>query len=352
MKLVEGQGEFIADKRNWKLYEFAHDFSWIHPKAFAGLEDLADIMQQNRGKWLVFVDSIAMGNELKNLLGEGVLLTAESKNPADPTYPVFTQIVQRERCDERVVIATSVLENGINVKDPELKNVVIFSNEKTQFMQMLGRVRRMAGGLTLYIPDISYEQILKRLQRTYAIDRAVHALKNDDTRFYQEYILAENPPVKMKNSITFLKSGMVHLNPFLELKTLVYDYPFWEDMYERSKNGEEFVMLKEKFSWIEKEFQVEDFVSRKEFENAYKNLISFLEQKAGKLIASKEKEEFASEFSMLFKKIYGTRSEDKSQDQVYGLNIIKKLLNERNLPFTVKNDKNGWTVERSENEVK
>lgn len=112
IKLVKEQNEFIARKRNWMFYEFAHDFSWIQPKAFADLRDLADIIRQNQGKWLIFVDSIAMGNELKDLLGEGVLLTAESKNPEDPTYPVFSQIVKRERCNERVIIATSVLENA------------------------------------------------------------------------------------------------------------------------------------------------------------------------------------------------------------------------------------------------
>lgn len=348
IKLVKEQNEFIARKRNWMFYEFVHDFSWIQPKAFADLNDLADIIRQNQGKWLIFVDSIAMGNELKDLLGEGVLLTAESKNPEAPTYPVFSQIVKRERCNERVIIATSVLENGINLKDSELKNVVIFSNEKMQFMQMLGRVRRMAGCLTLYIPDVSHEQILKRLQRINAIDRAIQVLKNDATKFYQEYLLPENPPVKIKNSVTLLKNHQMHSNSLFKLKTLVYDYPFWNDMYERSKNGEEFVMLKEKFSWIEKEFQAEDFVSRKEYEKSHKNLISFLEQKVGTPIMPEKKEMFAAEFSKLFKAVYGARNVDKSQDQVYGLNIIKKCLNEQNLPFTVINNKNQWTVEKIE----
>lgn len=134
----------------------------------------------------------------------------------------------------------------------------------------------------------------------------------------------------------------------LSWKTLVYDYPFWNDMYEQSKNGEEFVMLKEKFFWIEKEFQAEDFVSRKEYEKSHKNLISFLEQKVGTSMMPEEKVMFAVEFSQLFKAVYGARNVDKSQDQVYGLNIIKKCLDEQNLPFTVKNNKNQWTVEKIE----
>ncbi len=348
-KIVYKQDGILVYRRNWILYEFSHDFSWIQPKAFAGLVDLADIVQQNQEKWLIFINSISEGNELKSLIGEGVLLTAESKNPEDPTYPIFSQIVKQEKYDERVVIATSVLENGINIKDSALKNIAIFSNEKTQFMQMLGRIRRMAGWVTLYIPDMSSEQLLKHLQRVYAIAQAVEVLEKDATKFYQEYLLPENPPVKIKNSVTLLKGGMVHINSLLELKTLVFDYPFWNEMYEQSKKGEEFIMLKEKFSWIEKTFQVEDFVSRKEFDEGYKKLISFLEQRVGILIPPEEKDNFSSEFSLLFKKIYGTRSEDKNQDQIYGLNVMKKLINERNLPFTVKNNKNGWTVERSEN---
>ena len=56
-------------------------------------------------------------------------------------FKTLENIIKKEQFEQRVVIATKVLDNGVNIKDPQLKHIVIDAYEKTEFLQMLGRKR-------------------------------------------------------------------------------------------------------------------------------------------------------------------------------------------------------------------
>lgn len=58
---------------------------------------------------------------------------------------------------QKVVVATSVMDNGISIHDIEMRNMVIIADTKEEFIQMLGRKRRSKleapGKLKLYITE-------------------------------------------------------------------------------------------------------------------------------------------------------------------------------------------------------
>ena len=54
-------------------------------------------------------------------------------------------IIKNERFDAKVLIATSALDSGINIADGEVKNLIIFYTDRTQFIQALGRKRLKSG---------------------------------------------------------------------------------------------------------------------------------------------------------------------------------------------------------------
>ena len=57
-----------------------------------------------------------------------------------------------QKFDCQVLIATSVLDCGVNIADSDVKNIVIGHSEKTTFLQMLGRKRIQSNeAVTLYI---------------------------------------------------------------------------------------------------------------------------------------------------------------------------------------------------------
>ena len=54
----------------------------------------------------------------------------------------FDSIVKDEEFTQEVLICTSVLDNGINIKDENIHNIALFNvYERTEFIQMIGRLR-------------------------------------------------------------------------------------------------------------------------------------------------------------------------------------------------------------------
>ena len=47
--------------------------------------------------------------------------------------------------EPKVLITTSVLDNGISLEDSSLRNIAIISNSRLSFIQMLGRIRECDG---------------------------------------------------------------------------------------------------------------------------------------------------------------------------------------------------------------
>ena len=79
-------------------------------------------------------------------------LTSKSKYENRET---FDYIINNEKFNFKVLITTSVLDNGINLKDSLIKHIVIETCNKTSFIQMLGRIRRenITDKLNLYIKN-------------------------------------------------------------------------------------------------------------------------------------------------------------------------------------------------------
>ena len=61
-----------------------------------------------------------------------------------------------------------------------------------------------------------------------------------------------------------------------------------------------------------------------------------------------KKDEFSHEFSRLSVHAYGLRKEDKVRNPEYGLNIMKKVLKEHHLPYSIINKRDGWYIERTD----
>lgn len=123
------------------------------PKSFAEkatrkqyLLSLVNLIQQSHvstnNKWLIFVDKKSSGIVLKKILKHYHIKTAyidaQSKRS---TTTAWETLLATNAFEESVLIATSVIECGVNIKDPAVKNIAIFNTDHTSFIQMLGRRR-------------------------------------------------------------------------------------------------------------------------------------------------------------------------------------------------------------------
>lgn len=113
-------------------------------------------------KWLIFVESKALARKLADGIDKDTsIVTAADKNSQE-----FTLITRQEKFDSEVMIATAVIDNGVNIKDLELRNLVLMTSEKTEFLQMLGRKRRVSGETVIvYIQALGKELLQKRISR-------------------------------------------------------------------------------------------------------------------------------------------------------------------------------------------
>lgn len=89
-------------------------------------------------KWLIFVDDKQKGVALKKRLGSNIcsFIYSDKKHLEERD-----NIAINRRFDKMVLIATSVLDNGVSIKDRALKNIVIDTTDRVELLQMLGRKR-------------------------------------------------------------------------------------------------------------------------------------------------------------------------------------------------------------------
>lgn len=116
-------------------------------------EELAENINKRIEKdTAIFLDSKLVHSKDKNVLKNDKLL--KRKN-------IYNEIRDNNKFSCRVLISTTVLDNGVSIHDYDLKHIVLPSHNKTEFLQMIGR-KRLADNETvkLYIKNHTYKEII------------------------------------------------------------------------------------------------------------------------------------------------------------------------------------------------
>ncbi|MDE5855401.1 MAG: hypothetical protein K2H19_10140, partial [Ruminococcus sp.] len=159
----------------WKLENFNSvlslptDYSYIKPYKYKEMKDICYQVSQTSAneKWLVFVKSIRDGEELKarleSICNDSVyFLSADNKND-DENAEIYDQLIRECRFDCHVLIATTVIYNGINVKDSAVKHIVVPFSSMSVVKQLMGRKRIAENEIVnVYFPDVTYGKVKRR----------------------------------------------------------------------------------------------------------------------------------------------------------------------------------------------
>jgi superfamily II DNA or RNA helicase len=96
-------------------YTIPADYSRFRLRWFSELDDLKNpIMEQPEERWLIFADNKERGRHFAQDLGScAAYLDADHKGS-----DLWNRIVREERFDRQVLVATPVLDAGINIVDP------------------------------------------------------------------------------------------------------------------------------------------------------------------------------------------------------------------------------------------
>ena len=190
--------EFYYFKRNYDYLNFVGTYSKN--------DELISQIKKSDSKWIVFVQSNSEGKEFKEkLFAEGISacfisrdeIEASKKNPntlsddasvndLKKSTPVeeYNYLIENETFRPKVLISTSIIDNGINIKNDGKKlsdkvlNMAINSLDRTSFLQMLGRIRVSDNTqVNLYIKKHSVGELKQAVSRN--VDTLLTVLNND-----------------------------------------------------------------------------------------------------------------------------------------------------------------------------
>ena len=253
--------------------------------------ELIDCIKASNEKWLIFVHSQNEGYVLRNLLTEqgieSVFISRQTVETDPNAQTEYNFIIENEALSQRVVIATSILDNGINIKNDTITelqdktlNVVINSFNRTQFIQMLGRIRVNPGDrISFFIRKYSLNDLKSMLLKN--VDSLLSRLANDfysvpikkQTFDKQIFRFTESPEIfseynpcaiyqLIDNIILLLKTIRLQEPAFCiefandekqALKTKIYHYYRWKEGASQPWSKHVFDILETPSGWIKRE---------------------------------------------------------------------------------------------------
>ncbi len=217
------------------------DYSYININLLQDKNDLLkrilDNLENENEKWLIFVDSISYGNKLyeeiknydkntnnKNEDKEVLFIDARFKNNSENKEEVNT--IVKEKRSKKILITTSVMDNGISLEDEYLRNIVIMADTKETFIQMLGRKRIKNNNekLNLYILKREIAYFDKRIDNIKDILKFYNKNKYDYEKIIKNniYNLILKFPDKNKSNILSL-NNVNETNAYRTLITLLQE---------------------------------------------------------------------------------------------------------------------------------
>ncbi|MBP1889787.1 superfamily II DNA/RNA helicase [Clostridium moniliforme] len=276
-------------------YDTNRDYSYLNVKYFKNLED--DIFKlikndNSNYKWLIFVTSKKKGENLKNKLNNSNISTEfiySNKKSKEKE-----NILSTNSFISKVLITTKCLDNGVNIKDKKVKNLVVIAYDKVTFIQEIGRKRlniEDAEEINLYIPCLDLRvcnTILKKYRE-----------KNEQLKLFDENI---NEFKRKYNHNPSYSKDLFYLTSNNEYKVNLSGYArFLTDNYfiktlKKDLSEDKFAYIKRQLEWLGLE---DTFDERNLIENVVDNkekntLDDYLKNILGKKLFEQEQQELSN----------------------------------------------------------
>lgn len=370
--IQESESNFSTQSRQLVFYHFKRDYSYLDVRYYSSHNELKDkIINNGDERWLIFIDNKDECERFKGILeageersaeegqtsssclqGKVFIVKAESKNNTK-----FQKMILNERFDSetKVLIATSVIDNGINFRG--INNIVISDDSKVKCLQMVGRGRvdNRNDKITLYI---------KRFNEKHMESRLSYLMKQQDA--YYKYDLAYDRPWENReynyeaeflnkfynNKLDDWKNAKrlfardrerpTRMSPNLIARSLVEKFVFrYEAILEEMKRTNEGLKvsgqkyLEYQLSWFSKKYDVENDITLPGKSKEEKKLIEFLES----YVINEEKlfedvqDGFSKEFTALHDKAFSRQERNKKRE--YKICKINTILKEHKMNYEV-----------------
>jgi hypothetical protein len=299
---------------------------------------------------------------LTEIVGSKLICSEGSKDKDKMDYAEKDNILLNNQFDCKCLIATKALDNGINIDDVLLRNIVIITLDEIDFIQMLGRKRvniEDAQRINVYIKQRSKKTFYTLLEKqcNYGL-KLVNMFTNDNVAFCRKYDIDYNKLGKHSN--LFYKDSQYNnwvLNfPAYEIlrrqklfcQTVLDSYELFGDM----------AFIHTQLNWLGLEYNDKNWIKEvvdnmevsvlgKYLENLYVNKTKLFEKEQDEL-----KLFISNDFEQMILKLQG-----RHKDREAGIKILNKLFVVCDIDYVItskeeRSNKDGnqgkryWTIEK------
>lgn len=318
---------------------------------FRGIDDLMPVINRTVGeKWLIFVSSIQRGKALQQRIKKetgrkAVFLSSENK--AGKRWEMLSA---EERYDEDVLIATKVLDNGVNIRDEDVRHIVIPFCDQTEFMQMLGRRRTHEGERVCLYVEVPTIQKINTLRHGVETKRkAINGVKRCAPN-RRNALLAKMWETGRKdiNSLFYINEAGNLTPNFLAEKKLKQLSDFYSTLAAHYKEGA--CYEKTVLTWIKMEKSEPVYLGQ----TVSEGIIGFLSHWEGEKIQMAEWENFYKEFECLYDQECRNRFPIDSAEYQKAFSVRKAPLRRKStvnrqmqilgLPYKLNKENNCWVL--------
>lgn len=335
------------------VYKNNYQSAVYTPSFFRGIDDLMPVINRTVGeKWLIFVSSIQRGKALQQRIKKetgrkAVFLSSENK--AGKRWEMLSA---EERYDEDVLIATKVLDNGVNIRDEDVRHIVIPFCDRTEFMQMLGRRRTHEGERVCLYVEVPTIQKINTLRHGVETKRKAINGVNGCAPNKKKALLAKMWEAGRKdiNSLFYInKDGNLTSN-FLAEKKLKQLSDFYGMLAARYKEGA--CYEKTVLTWIKMEKSEPVYLGQ----TVSEGIIGFLSHWEGEKIQMAEWENFYKEFERLYNQECRNRFPIDSAEYQKAFSVRKAPSRRKStvncqmqilgLPYELNKENNCWVLHK------
>lgn len=272
-------------------YRLEEDYTFCNVRYLEKIQQVPALIaddQDPNSKWLVFVSSVREGNVilkgLKDLeLTDAFLLTKETVM-SERGKIISDQLVCTHTFDCKVLISTLVLEAGVSVCEPNVKNIVNLHYLRETFIQTLGRKRMQDNeNLNVYILNRNAQFWAGKQNFCMQILKEYQAMRCNSMYDLQKHIAmrllatAGNELLK-----TFVYYDEVYRFNYISILKAEQDKQFYSSLLTKcQEDGRSYI--KEQLSWmgLENTYSEENWVKDTSDEECSEELSKCLQKYAG-----------------------------------------------------------------------
>lgn len=165
---------FRGDVKKIWFYNIPTEPRKIYPWVYSDFSEIADTVNRDitNDKWLIFISNKEKAKKELLPLLECSYTFLSSDDDSDNS---MKELVEGGTFENKVLVATKLLDNGVDIKDSSLHHIVMDVVSETELIQMVGRKRWMGDNdfFNVYLPRKSQEYfttlLLKKINPTIAM---------------------------------------------------------------------------------------------------------------------------------------------------------------------------------------